>query len=62
MGHVVGQWVEALRYKSGSRGFDSRDKFFGHTMVLGSTQPLTEICIWNISWGWGGVGVKAAIA
>jgi hypothetical protein len=30
---------------------------FGRTMALGSTQPLTEMCTRNISWG-----VKAASA
>ena len=55
MGHAV----EALCYKSGSRGFDSRlchwNFFYGHnlsgrTMALESTQLLTEVSIRNISW------------
>jgi len=45
-GQDVAQSVEALRYKLEGRGFDS-----GRTMVLGSTQPLTEISTGNVSWG-----------
>ena len=66
MGHAVAQLVEALRYKSEGRGFDSRwchwiffiDNPSGRTMALGSTQSLTEISTGNVS----GVewGVKAA--
>ena len=50
LGDAVAQLVEALPYKSEGRGFDSRWchwNFFhlhnpsGHTMALGSTQPLT---------------------
>jgi hypothetical protein len=54
---LVAQLVEALRYKSESRGFDSRwchwISFYWHgrTMTLGSTQPLTEMSIRNVSWG-----------
>jgi len=60
----VAQLVEALRYKSEGRGFDSRwyDWIFfidiihsDRTMALGLTQPLTEMSTRNISWG-----VKAA--
>ena len=59
---LVAQLVEALRYKPERRGFDSRwchwnffiDNPSGRTMVLGSTQPLTEISTRNISWGKGG--------
>jgi hypothetical protein len=43
MGREVAQWVEALRYKPGGRRFDSRYSFFGRTMALGLTQPLTEM-------------------
>ena len=43
----MAQSVEALRYKSESRGFDPRlchwNFSFGRTMALGSTQPLTEM-------------------
>ena len=56
MGHVVAQWVEALRHKPEGRGFDSRYDFFGHTVALGSTQLLTEISTWNIYCGGGGEG------
>jgi hypothetical protein len=55
----VAQLVEALRYKPGGRGSDSRwyhwnfslRKSFGHTMALGLTQPLTGMSTRNISWG-----------
>jgi hypothetical protein len=56
-GHAVAQLAEALRYKPEGRGFDSRWYNFhwhnpsGRTMVLGSTQPLTEMSTINISWG-----------
>jgi hypothetical protein len=61
--YAVAQLVEALRYKPEDRGFDSRGyhwNFYCHnpsgcTMALGSTEPLTEMSIRNISWG-----VKAA--
>ena len=61
--YAVVQLVEALRYKSEGRGFDSRWCFFyshnpsGRTMATGLTQPLTEMRTRNISWGW---GVKVA--
>ena len=53
----MAQLVEALRYKSEGRGFDSRwcHNPSGRNMALGSTQPLTEMSTGNISWG-----VKAA--
>ena len=63
-GHAVARFVEALDYKLGGCGFDSRWchwNFFidiilpGITMALGSTQPLTDRSTRNISW-W----VKAA--
>ena len=58
-GYAVAQLVEALRYKPEGRGFDSRWCHWnfsfhnpsGRTMVLGSTQPLTEMSTRNISWG-----------
>jgi hypothetical protein len=59
LGYVVAQSVEALRYKSVGRGFDSRscDWNFSLTNIpaalwpLGSTQPLTEMSTRNTSWG-----------
>ena len=56
-GYAVVQLVEALRYKPEGRGFDSRWCHWnfslaypsGRTMTLGSTQPLTEMSIRNIS-------------
>ena len=51
----MAQLVEALRYKSGGRGFDSRCchclNLSGRTMTLGTTQSLTEMSTRNISWG-----------
>jgi hypothetical protein len=58
---VVAQLVEALRYKSEGRGFDSPMvslEFFIDIILpaaLWPTQPLTEMSTRNISWG-----VKAA--
>jgi hypothetical protein len=60
---AVAQLVEALRYKPEGHGFESRWCHWnfhwhnpsGRTMALGSTQPLTEMCTRNLSWG-----VKAA--
>ena len=49
-GYAVTQLVEAPRYKSGSRGFDSRFTS-GRTMTLASIQPLTEMITRNISRG-----------
>jgi len=52
LGHAVAQFVEALRYMPECRGFDSRwchwnvsliYKLSGHNMVLGLTQPVTEM-------------------
>jgi hypothetical protein len=56
---LVAQLVEAMRYKPGSRGFDYRRCHWdfqlinpsGHTMAVGSTQPLTDMSNRNISWG-----------
>jgi hypothetical protein len=48
--HAVAQLVEALRYKSGGRGFHFRLNPFGRTMALGSTEPLTEMSTRNIFW------------
>jgi hypothetical protein len=58
-GHAVAQLVEALRYKPEGRGFDSLWSHWnfqwlnpsGRIMVLGSTQPLTEMSTRNPSWG-----------
>jgi hypothetical protein len=47
----VAQSVEALRYKSEGRGFDFRWCPSGRTMVVGLTQPLTEMSTRNISGG-----------
>jgi hypothetical protein len=66
VGHAVAQLVEALRYKPAGRG-SIADGVTGiliwhnpsdRTMVLGSTQPVTEMSTGNISGGGG--GVKAA--
>ena len=46
----MAQLGKALRYKPEGRGFDSRWRPSGHTMALGSTQPLTEMSTRNISW------------
>ena len=55
MGHALAQLVEAMRYKSEGRGFDSRwcqwHNPSGRTVVLGSTQPVTEMSTRNTSWG-----------
>jgi hypothetical protein len=56
-GYAVAQLVEALRYTSAGRGFDSRgiNGIFhwhnpsGRTMTMGLTQPLTEMITRNIS-------------
>ena len=53
---MVSRLVEALRYKPESRGFDFRwghcdfSLTSGHTIVLGLTQPLTEVSTRNIYW------------
>jgi hypothetical protein len=44
---LVAQLVEALRYKPEGRGFNSP----WVSMVLGSTQPLTEMSTRNVFWG-----------
>ena len=61
-GYAVAQLVEALRFKSEGRVFDSRWCHWnfsltssGRAMALGLTQPLTEMSTRNITWG-----VKAA--
>ena len=60
LGHAVAQLVEALRYKSEDRGFDSRWCYWNfsnpsdRTIALGLTQPLTEMSTRNISGGKGG--------
>jgi hypothetical protein len=49
MGYAMVQLVEALRYKSEGREFDGVTETVhghnpsGHTMALGSTQPLTKM-------------------
>ena len=55
LGYVVAQLVEALRYKLGGRGFDSRwgSSEFSIGLILpalGSTRLLTEMSTRNISW------------
>jgi hypothetical protein len=58
LNYAVAQLVEALCYKSEGRGFDSRGVTgifhrhnpSGSTMVLGLTQPLTEMSTGNIFW------------
>jgi hypothetical protein len=45
-GNAVGQLVQALRYNPKGRGFD-----WNFLLVLGSTQPLTEMNTNNIAWG-----------
>ena len=57
--------VKGLGYKPAGRGFDSRwchwhkwHNSSGRTMVLGSTQPLTEMSTRCISWGKGGRCVR----
>jgi hypothetical protein len=54
-GHAVAQVVEALSYKPGGRGLDSRwchrHNLSGRTMALDFTQPLTKTSPRNISWG-----------
>jgi hypothetical protein len=49
--HAVAQLVEALRYKSEGRGFDSRWCRWNYslTLALGLTQPLTEMSTRNTS-------------
>jgi hypothetical protein len=52
--HTVAQLVEALRYESEGRWFDSRwchPNPSARPMTLGSTQPLAEMSTRNISWG-----------
>ena len=44
----MAQLVEAPRYKSEGRGFDSRWCHSGRTMALGLTQPLTEMSTRNV--------------
>jgi hypothetical protein len=56
---LVAQLVEALRYKSEVRGFDSRwchwiffiDNLSDRSLILGLTQPLTEMSTMKVSWG-----------
>ena len=46
--------VKVLCYKSEGRWFNAswcHWNFSDRTMALGSTQPLTEMSTWSISWG-----------
>jgi hypothetical protein len=52
LGHAMVQLAEALRYTSKGRGFDYQRCPSGYTFSLGSTQPLTEMSIRNISWAY----------
>ena len=52
LGHAVAQLVEALRYKSQGRGFEYQRCPSDRTLALGSTKPLTEMSIRNISWAY----------
>jgi hypothetical protein len=56
-GYAMAQLVQALRYKSEGRGFDSRWCYnaYDRTMVLRLTQSLTVMSTRNIS-----CGIKAA--
>jgi hypothetical protein len=58
LGHAVAQWLRhfATNRKVAGSIPDGVIEFFhsGHTMALGSTQPLTEISTRNISWSIGG--------
>ena len=57
MGYKVVQLVEALGYMPEGRRFDSRWGYWDFsltqspTMAQGSTQPLTETSIKDVSWG-----------
>jgi len=54
----MAQLVEALRYEPEGCRFDFQwchCNSSGHTMALGSTQPVTEMSTRDVSWG-----VKAA--
>jgi len=55
MGHAVVQLIEALHFKLKRHGFGFRWCHYSRTMVLGSTQPVTEMSTRNISWKAGGV-------
>ena len=65
-GQTVSYLIEALRYNPEGCGFESRwcfleffvDNPSGCTMVLGSTQSLTEMSTRNTSGGKGGLCVK----
>jgi len=50
MGYAVAQLVKEVRYRPGGRGFYSRWCYWLFHFPA-STQPLTEISTWNISWG-----------
>ena len=59
----MAQLLEALRYKSESRGFDSRwchwnfsHNLSGRTMARALSKPTTEMSTRNVFWGGGGGG------
>ena len=60
--HIWAQSIETLRYMPEGRGFDSRWYYWNFSLknhsdgalVLGSTQPLTEMSTRNIYWRGGG--------
>jgi hypothetical protein len=57
-GQAVKQLVQALRYQTEGRGFDSRNAIgifhwhnpTGPSLALGPTQPLADMSTKNISW------------
>jgi hypothetical protein len=57
--HVRTHVWRALYYKPEGRGFDSRFNPSSHTVALGSSQPLTEMNIRNLSGGKGRPARKA---
>jgi len=57
VGHAVAKLCKELRYKPEGRGFDSLWCPSGLTLALGSTQPLAEMSIGNISWELNAAGV-----
>jgi hypothetical protein len=56
---VTSQKVVGL-IPDGVIGIFHRHNPSGHTMAVGSTQPLTEMSTRNISWGKGRGGIKVA--
>jgi hypothetical protein len=57
MGHAVAQLIQTLRFQPKRHGYGSQWCHYGRNMVLGLTQPVTEMSTRNISWE---MGVKAA--